>query len=93
MSWSIANKTEDEKTRLQALALINDVNKYRTELVTNGVIVNDALRVVQSKMDRLNDEEKRLLRDIKRVEDIENKLEPGPEEQEEEQLKTTNGVF
>ena len=30
MSWSIVGKTEDEKTRLQALALINDVNKYRT---------------------------------------------------------------
>ena len=44
MSWSIANKTEDEKTRLQALALINDVNKYRTELVTNGVIVHDSLQ-------------------------------------------------
>ena len=90
MTWSIVGKTEDEKTRLQALALINDVNKYRTELVTNGVIVNDALRVVQSKMDHLNGEEKRLLRDIKHVEDIENKLEPGPEL---EQLKTTNGVF
>ena len=62
MSWSIANKPEDEKTRLQALALINDVNKYRTELVTNGVIVNDALRVVQSKMEHLNGEEKRLLK-------------------------------
>ena len=61
MSWSIANKTEDEKTKLQALALINDVNKYRTELVTNGVIVNDALHVVQSKMEHLNGEEKRLL--------------------------------
>jgi hypothetical protein len=39
MTWAIVSKTEDEKTRLQALALINDVNKYRTELVTNGVIV------------------------------------------------------
>ena len=95
MSWSIASKTEDEKTKLQALGLINDVNKYRTELVTNGVIVNDALRVVQSKMEHLNGEEKRLLKDIKRVEDIKGKLEsePGPEEQEEEQLKTTIGVF
>ena len=37
MTWSIVGKTEDEKTRLQALALINDVNKYRTELVTNGL--------------------------------------------------------
>jgi IS30 family transposase len=92
MSWSIVNKTEDEKTKLQALALINDVNKYRTELVTNGVIVNDALRIVQTKMEHLNGEEKRLLRDIKRVEDIENKA--GLElEIEDQQQPTANGVF
>ena len=54
MTWSIVGKTEDEKTRLQALALINDVNKYRTELVTNGVIVHDSLRVIQSKINVLN---------------------------------------
>ena len=69
MTWSIVGKTEDEKTRLQALALINDVNKYRTELVTNGVIVNDALRIIQSKMEHLNGKgkakDKRLLQDIK----------------------------
>jgi hypothetical protein len=38
-------------------------------------------------------EKKRLLRDIKCVEDIEDKIELGPEEEQEEQLKTTNGVF
>ena len=54
MTWSIVGKTEDEKTRLQALALINDVNKYRTELVTNGVIVHDSLQIIQSKMEHLN---------------------------------------
>ena len=94
MIWSIVGKTEDEKTRLQALALINDVNKYRTELVTNGVIVNDALRIVQCKMEHLNGNgkgegrEKRLLRDIKRDFPL-----PDLEDQEEEQVKTTNGVF
>ena len=95
MTWSIVGKTEDEKTRLQALALINDVNKYRTELVTNGVIVNDSLRIIQSKMEHLNGngkekgkgKEKRLLQDIK--EDF-NSL---PEAEEGEQLPTTNGVF
>jgi hypothetical protein len=87
MSWSIVGKTEDEKTRLKALTLINDVNKYRVELATNGVIVNDALRIIQSKMEHLNGEEKRYLRDIKQ--DV-----PSPElEEEGEQLKTTNGVF
>jgi hypothetical protein len=67
------------------LALINDVNKYRTELVTNGVIVNDALRIVQSKMEHLNGEggEKKLLHDIK--EDVEAEF--------ESEEVTTNGVF
>ena len=88
MTWFIANKTEDEKTRLQALTLINDVNKYRTELVTNGVIVHDSLQVIQSKMEHLNGKGKREgLQDIKQDFPL---PEPGPEEQE---LKTTNGVF
>ena len=97
ITWSIVSKTEDEKkTRLQALALINDVNKYRTELVTNGVIVNDALRIVQSKMEHLNGEEKRLLRDIK--EDVEaeaedNGLSNNFEREEEQQQQTHNGIF
>jgi hemerythrin-like domain-containing protein len=96
MTWSIISKTEDEKTRLQALALINDVNKYRTELVTNGVIVNDALRIVQSKMEHLNGEEKRLLRDIKEDVEAEDKVLSNNFEKEEEQQQTettTNGVF
>jgi Zn-dependent oligopeptidase len=89
ITWSIVSKTEDEKTRLQALALINDVNKYRTELVTNDVIVDGALRIVQSKMDHLSGEEKRLLRDIKQGISSQ---EPELEEQEEQELKATNGV-
>jgi hypothetical protein len=53
---SIVSMTEDEEK-----VLINDVNKYRTWLVTNGVIVNDTFRIVQSKMDHLSGEEKRFL--------------------------------
>jgi hypothetical protein len=37
-------------------------------------LLYDALRIVQSKMEHLNGEEKRLLRDIKVVKDIEDKL-------------------
>jgi hypothetical protein len=93
ITWSIVSKTEDEKTRLQALALINDVNKYRTELVTNDVIVDGALRIVQSKMDHFNGNvkggEKRLLRDIKQGISSQ---EPELEEQEEQELNATSGV-
>jgi hypothetical protein len=35
MAWSIVNKSlVDDKTRLQALALINDCNKYKMDLTT-----------------------------------------------------------
>jgi hypothetical protein len=55
MAWSIVNKSVvDDKTRLQALALINDCNKYKMDLTTNGVVVTDAIKYVQGKMDHLN---------------------------------------
>jgi hypothetical protein len=44
-------------------------------------------------MEHLNGEEKRFLRDMKHVEDIEGKLGPEEQKQEEQELKTTNGVF
>ena len=98
MTWSIISKTEDEKTKLQALTLINDVNKYRTKLVTNGVIVNDALRIVQSKMEHMNGEEKKLLHKIKDKGVTESESEdtgevnssPGLELEEQQ---THNGIF
>lgn len=52
---------KDVKWLDSALALINDVNKYRTELETNGVFVNDALSIIQSKTDGKG-EEKQLSR-------------------------------
>jgi hypothetical protein len=57
--------------------------------VTNDVIVDGALRTVQSKMDHLSGEKKRLLRDIKQGISSQ---EPELEEQEEQELKATNGV-
>ena len=43
----------DNKTVLQALALINDCNKYKMDLTTNGVIFTDAIKFVQSNKDKL----------------------------------------
>ena len=97
MTWSIISKTEDEKTRLQALALINDVNKYRTELVTNGVIVHDSLQIIQSKVEQLNgngkDKGKGLVREIKENEEFSSESKTLRRVEKEEQLPTTNGVF
>jgi hypothetical protein len=54
LTWAIVSKTPDEKTRLQALTLITECNKYKIDLATNGTIVSDALKSIQSKVDVLN---------------------------------------
>ena len=66
--WEIVNKSRnvnndngngqtvtmtDNKTVLQALALINDCNKYKMDLPTNGVVITDAIKFVQTNKDKL----------------------------------------
>jgi hypothetical protein len=54
IAWSIVNKSVvDDKTRLQALALINDCNKYKMDLTTNGVVITDAIKFVQTNKEKL----------------------------------------
>ncbi|CAN5122207.1 hypothetical protein BH18THE2_BH18THE2_42050 [soil metagenome] len=43
----------DSKTILQALALINDCNKYKMDLTTNGVVITDAIKFVQTNKEKL----------------------------------------
>jgi hypothetical protein len=78
----IAETAADPKTKLQARAIANDCYKYIMDLTTNGVVITDALKYVQGKLDHLNNQEKKLLQDIK---------EHG--EDEEETATTTNGAF
>jgi len=64
--WEIVNKSRiinnddgqtvtmtDNKTVLQALALINDCNKYKMDLTTNGVVIADAIKFVQTNKENL----------------------------------------
>ena len=66
--WEIVNKSRnvsnddnnsqtvtmtDNKTVLQALALINDCNKYKMDLTTNGVVITDATKFVQTNKEKL----------------------------------------
>jgi hypothetical protein len=69
LSWQIANNnkqngqdlndnsntitTGDDRTRLQALSLINDCYKYIMDLTTGGVIVTDAIKFVQANKEKL----------------------------------------
>jgi uncharacterized membrane protein YukC len=102
MCWSIVSKTEDEKTKLQALALINDCNKYKIDLSTNGVVITDAIKYVNGKMDYLNNQEKKLLQDIMDKEDAESESESEDKqlsefserelEEQQQTETTTNGA-
>jgi hypothetical protein len=106
--WEIVNKSRnvnnengngqtitviDNKTVLQALALINDCNKYKMDLTTNGVVITDAIKFVQT------NKEKRTLsgkeendKKSKEPDYYEDKYQL-EEEQEEETGETTNQVF
>jgi hypothetical protein len=42
MAWSIVNKDIDNKTKLQALSLINDCNKCKMDLATGSAICSES---------------------------------------------------
>ena len=112
--WEIVNKSRnvnnengngqtltviDNKTVLQALSLINDCNKYKMDLTTNGVVITDAFKFVQSNKDKLtmSSKEDNNSKESKEPDDDEDK-EQLEEKQEEEtgeidQRETTNRVF
>jgi hypothetical protein len=97
MAWSIVNKSVvDDKTRLQALALINDCNKYKMDLTTNGVVITDAIKFVQTNKEKLSMSSKKEDDKESKERDDEDR-EQLKEKQEEETGKsnqvTTNQVF
>ena len=83
LTWEIAEKPTDHKTKLKAFAQLNEGYKFKMDLTTNGVVITDAIKYVQGQMDHLNKTEKALPQDIK-----ENK-----QQEEIEEQKTTNGIF
>ncbi|CAN5157788.1 hypothetical protein BH18THE2_BH18THE2_23040 [soil metagenome] len=66
LSWDIADKSRnnnndnsqtatitDDKTRIQALGLANDCYKYIVDLTSNGVVITDAIKFVQTNKEKL----------------------------------------
>ena len=111
LSWQIANNnkqngqdlndinntvtTSDERTRLQALSLINDCYKYIMDLTTNGVVITDAIKFVQTNKEKLTmstKEEDKGSKENKEPDYDEDK-DQLEEKQEEETGETTNQVF
>jgi predicted transcriptional regulator len=108
--WEIVNKSRnvdsnngngqtmtviDNKTVLQALALINDCNKYKMDLTTNGVVITDAIKFVQTNKEKLSKSTKEENKESKEPDYGEVKVQLEEEQQDEtgEQETTTNQVF
>jgi DNA-binding transcriptional regulator LsrR (DeoR family) len=49
----IAETTLDPRTKLQARAIANDCYKYIMELTTNGVVITDSIKFVQTNKEKL----------------------------------------
>jgi hypothetical protein len=112
LSWQIANNntkgqdhndnnnntltTGDERTRLQALSLINDCYKYIMDLTTNGVVITDAIKFVQTNKEKLTMSTKEEDDGIESKEPDYDKDEDQLEERQEEEAgeqETTNKVL
>ena len=90
--------TGDEKTRLQALSLINDCYKYIMDLTTNGVVITDAIKFVQTNKEKLTmsskeDDKESKEPDYDEDEDKDQLEEKQEEERGEIKQETTNHVF
>jgi IS30 family transposase len=107
LSWDIANRSKngsndngqtmtitDDKTRLQALSLINDCYKYIMDLTTNGVVITDAIKFVQTNKEKLMSKKE----DDKESEEPDydegkDQLEEKQEKETGESDQTTNQVY
>jgi hypothetical protein len=111
LSWQIANNTRqnsqdlndnsntitsgDDRTKLQALSLINDCYKYIMDLTTNGVVITDAIKFVQTNKEKLSMSTKKEDNGSKESKepDYDEDKDQLEEKQEEETGETTNQVF
>jgi orotate phosphoribosyltransferase-like protein len=54
IGWNIVNTdSSTSANRLQALALVSDSYKYLMDLTTNGVVITDAMKFVQTNKEKL----------------------------------------
>jgi hypothetical protein len=85
----------DNKTTPQALALINDCNKYKMDLTTNGVVITDAIKFIQTNKEKLTMSSKEDDKESKEPDYDEDKdqIEEKKEEPDLDKTKTINQVF
>ena len=99
LTWEIAEKPTDDKTRLQAFAQLNEGYKFKMDLTTNGVVITDAIKFVQTNKEKLtmSSKEDNNSKESKKPDYDEDKdqLEEKQEEEigEIDQGETTNRAF
>ena len=99
LTWEIAEKPTDDKTRLQAFAQLNEGYKFKMDLTTNGVVITDAIKFVQTNKEKLtmSSKEDNNSKESKKPDYDEDKdqLEEKQEEEigEIDQRETTNRAF
>jgi hypothetical protein len=93
LCWSIVSKEVDDKIKLQALALVNDCNKYKMDLTTNGVVITDAIKFVQTNKEKLTMSTKEDDNGKESEEPDYDEEKDQLEEMQEEGTGTTNHVF
>ena len=52
-TWIIISKEQDSKTKLTALATANECYRIKMDLVTNGAVIDDALKFVSANKDKV----------------------------------------
>jgi predicted transcriptional regulator len=90
----IAETSSDPRIKLEARRIANDCYRYIMDLTTNGIIVTDAIKYVQGKMDHLNTAEKKLYQDIRDKREGEGEEDTKDiEDTGEGEQQTHNGIF
>jgi hypothetical protein len=94
----IAETTSDPRTKLQARAIANDCYKYIMDLTTNGVVITDAIKFVQTNKEKLTKSSKEDDKESKEPNDYEDNNQVQEEQDQEGETgkidqATTNQVF
>ena len=90
----IAESTSDPRTKLQARGIANDCYKYIMDLTTNGVVITDAIKFVQTNKEKLTSMFTKENKESKEpdYDEDENELEE-KQKKETGKTETTNRVF
>ena len=89
---------QNPRTKLQARAIANDCYKYIMDLTTNGVVITDAIKFVQTNKEKLTMSTKENTGKESKEPDYDDgedkyQLEEKQEEETEEFEETSNHVF